>query len=115
MLSGVYQNVGLTRWLIYSLLRLRQELSKLILKHTEKTADPTARSTTQEMLYELLLNGLSVSELFGLRLLHKSDWTSTQNGPRPSAHPKAQTEIAYWREREEELRRRMASTNRGGR
>ncbi|KAF9653375.1 vacuolar sorting protein [Thelephora ganbajun] len=77
-----------------NLLRLRQELSKLILKHTEKIEDPVARSTTQGRFYELLLNGLS-------------------NGSRPSAHPKTQTEIAYWREREEELRRRMASTNRG--
>jgi len=49
------------RPLISSLLRLRQELSKLILKHTEKTDDPGARSTTQGRFYELLLNGLSVS------------------------------------------------------
>jgi hypothetical protein len=43
-----------------SLLRLRQEVSKLILKHTEKIDDPAARSTTQEKFYELLLSGLSV-------------------------------------------------------
>jgi len=79
-----------------NLLRLRQELSKLILKHTEKIDDPAARSRTQGRFYELLLSGLS-------------------NGSRPSAHPKAQTEIAYWREREEELKRRIASTNRGAR
>jgi len=75
-----------------NLLRLRQELSKLILKHTEKIEDLAARSIAQERFYGLLLSGLS-------------------NGPRPSAHPKAQTEIAYWREREEEIRRRMASTS----
>jgi hypothetical protein len=57
----MYQSVGLTRSLISSLLRLRQELSKLILKHTEKIADPAARSRTQGRLYEMLLNGLSVS------------------------------------------------------
>jgi len=79
-----------------NLLRLRQELSKLIMKHTEKIEDPAARTTAQGRFYELLLNGLS-------------------NGSRPSAHPKAQTEIAYWREREEELKRRMASANRGRR
>ena len=46
---------------ISSLLRLRQELSKLILKHTEKIEDLAARSTAQERFYELLLGGLSVS------------------------------------------------------
>jgi len=79
-----------------NLLRLRQELSKLILKHTEKVGDIAARSKTQGRFYELLLSGLS-------------------NGSRSSVHPKAQTEIAYWREREEELRRRMASTSHGRR
>lgn len=54
---------GLTRSLVSSLLRLRQELSKLILKHAEKTPDPAARSKTQGRLYELLLTGLSVSDL----------------------------------------------------
>lgn len=35
-----------------------------------------------------------------------------KNGPRPATHPKAQMEIAFWREREEEARRRIASTRR---
>ena len=43
-----------------SLLRLRQEVSKLILKHTEKIDDPAARSATQGRFYESLLSGLSV-------------------------------------------------------
>jgi len=75
-----------------NLLRLRQELSKLIVKHTEKITDSVSRASTQGKLYVTILRGLS-------------------DGPRPSAHPKAQTEIAYWREREEEARRRMVSAN----
>jgi hypothetical protein len=33
-----------------------------------------------------------------------------QSGPRPNIHPKAQMETAFWREREEEARRRIASS-----
>ncbi|KAH9918218.1 vacuolar sorting protein [Epithele typhae] len=33
------------------------------------------------------------------------------NGPRPTSHPKAQSELAYWRERDEECRRRVVSTH----
>ena len=114
MLDGMYRNVGLTTFTYSSLLRLRQEVSKLILKHTEKTGDPAARSATQGRFYELLLSGLSVGRCKPV-FLRTSDEPFVQNGSRPSAHPKAQTEIAYWREREEELKRRIASTNRGGR
>ncbi|CCL99428.1 uncharacterized protein FIBRA_01446 [Fibroporia radiculosa] len=76
-----------------NLLRLRQELSKLITTHTDKITDITARASAQSALYEVLLKGLSKSA-------------------RPASHPKAQSEIAYWRGREEETRRRIASTNR---
>ncbi|KAI0071087.1 hypothetical protein K474DRAFT_1712758 [Panus rudis PR-1116 ss-1] len=76
-----------------NLLRLRQELSKLIASHTEKIGDPVAKATAQSTFYEGLLQGLS-------------------RGPGPASHPKAQSEIAYWREREEEARRRIASTRR---
>jgi hypothetical protein len=44
-----------------SLFRLRQELTKLILKHTEGISDSVAKATTQSTLYEGLLQGLSVS------------------------------------------------------
>lgn len=44
-----------------SLLRLRQELSKLLEKHTESIKDPVAKATKQSTLYEGLLQGLSVS------------------------------------------------------
>ena len=55
-----------------SLLRLRQELSKLILKHTERIEDLLVRGTAQGKFYELLLSGLSVSCLGGW-FFHISD------------------------------------------
>ncbi|KAI0796778.1 Vps52-domain-containing protein [Abortiporus biennis] len=76
-----------------NLLRLRQELSKLITSHTDKIGETVAKATAQSKLYDALLQGLS-------------------RGPSPPSHPKAQSEIAYWREREEEARRRIVSTRR---
>jgi len=76
-----------------NLLRLRQELSKLIVTHTEKTGDPVTKATAQSTMYEALLGGLS-------------------KGPTPTSHPRAQSEVAYWREREEEARRRIVSSRR---
>ncbi|KAI0775920.1 Vps52-domain-containing protein [Trametes elegans] len=75
-----------------NLLRLRQELSKLIVTHTDKLTDPAAKARALCQFYELLLQGLS-------------------NGPHPASHPKAQSELAYWRQRDEEARRRVASTH----
>jgi hypothetical protein len=46
---------------VRSLLRLRQELSKLIIKHTERITDPVARASNHGKLYDILLRGLSVS------------------------------------------------------
>ncbi|KZT74276.1 Vps52-domain-containing protein [Daedalea quercina L-15889] len=76
-----------------NLLRFRQELSKLINSHTDKISDQAARASAQIALYDVLLQNLS-------------------RGARPSSHPKAQSEIAFWRGREEEVRRRFASTHR---
>ncbi|OCH92882.1 Vps52-domain-containing protein [Obba rivulosa] len=73
-----------------NLLRLRQELSKLITTHTDKKTDPVAKATAQSALYDVLLQGLS--------------------GSGTISHPKAQGETAYWRQREEEARRRIIST-----
>ncbi|GBE79633.1 predicted protein [Sparassis crispa] len=78
-----------------NLLRLRQELSKLIITHTDKIRNTVDKASAQGKLYDALLRGLS-------------------RGPRPTSHPKAQGEIAYWREREEEARRRIVSTHRQG-
>ncbi|KAH8105951.1 Vps52-domain-containing protein [Cristinia sonorae] len=76
-----------------NLLRLRQELAKLIVTHTDKIPEAVAKATAQSTLYDTILQGLS-------------------KGPSPASHPKAQSEIAFWREREEEARRRVVSTRR---
>ncbi|TFY61593.1 hypothetical protein EVJ58_g4418 [Rhodofomes roseus] len=74
-----------------NLLRLRQELSKLIASHTDKITDPAAKASAQNALYDVLLQNLS-------------------RGARPSSHPRAQSEMAFWRGRDEEVRRRITST-----
>jgi len=43
-----------------SLLRLRQELVKLITRHTDRISDTVAKATAQSAIYEILLHGLSV-------------------------------------------------------
>ena len=54
-----------------SLLRLRQELSKLITAHTDKISDTVAKATAQSKLYEVLLQGLSV------RISHRFSYVVT--------------------------------------
>ncbi|KAF9464409.1 vacuolar sorting protein [Collybia nuda] len=76
-----------------NLLRMRQELSKLILRHTNNIGDVVTKATAQSTIYELLLQGLS-------------------KGIYSSAHPKSQQEIAYWANLEEEARRKIASAGR---
>jgi hypothetical protein len=73
-----------------NLLRLRQELTKLIARHTENINDDVAKATKQSAMYEVLLQGLN-------------------KGTHLSTHPKSQREIAYWAEKEEEARRRIVS------
>lgn len=53
----------------FSLLRMRQELSKLVLRHTNSVGDVVAKTTAQSTIYELLLQGLSVSSLFALLIV----------------------------------------------
>lgn len=50
-----------------SLLRLRQELAKLIVTHTDKISEAVAKATAQSTLYDSILQGLSVSVLFHFR------------------------------------------------
>ncbi|RDB22540.1 Vacuolar protein sorting-associated protein 52 A [Hypsizygus marmoreus] len=76
-----------------NLLRLRQELSKLVLRHSNTISDVVTRATAQSAIYESLLQGLSK----GTHLL---------------AHPKSQQEIAYWANLEEEARRKIVSAGR---
>lgn len=47
-----------------SLMRLRQELSKLIVTHTDKQTDPAAKARALCKFYEQLLQGLSVRSSF---------------------------------------------------
>ncbi|KAJ7068419.1 vacuolar sorting protein [Mycena amicta] len=75
-----------------NLLRLRQELTKLITRHTDQVADPAAKTTAQSTIYETLLQGLT-------------------NGTHLSAHPKAQQERAYWANLEEDARRKIVARN----
>jgi len=76
-----------------NLLRLRQELSKLILRHTNGISDVVAKATALSACYESLLQGFSKEAHL-------------------SAHPKSQQEIAYWANLEEEARRKIVSAGR---
>ncbi|KAL0577068.1 Vacuolar protein sorting-associated protein 52 [Marasmius crinis-equi] len=78
-----------------NLLRLRQELHKLIDKHTGQISDQISRATMQSSLYEILLQGLN-------------------KGPQSVAHPKSQQEMAYWGKLEEEARRKIVSLRQTG-
>jgi hypothetical protein len=81
-----------SHFLFHSLLRLRQELSKLIGKHTDKINDPVTKATTQSSMYEGLLQGLSVSlhcarasHVYLLKLLWKiAARHSTNDAPKSS-------------------------------
>ncbi|KAI0068809.1 vacuolar sorting protein [Artomyces pyxidatus] len=77
-----------------NLLRLRHELTKLIESHTDKLGDLSAKAKARSTLYEELLQGLT---------------RAFRSAP---GHPKAQTEIAYWREKEEEARNRVMNPSR---
>ncbi|KAG5635635.1 hypothetical protein H0H81_010569 [Sphagnurus paluster] len=76
-----------------NLLRLRQELTKLILRHSNLIKDVVGQATAQSAIYQSLLQGLS-------------------QGTHLSAHPKSQQEIAYWANLEEETRRKILSAGR---
>ncbi|KAG5648929.1 hypothetical protein DXG03_000278 [Asterophora parasitica] len=69
------------------------ELSKLILRHTNSITDAVAKATALSTTYESLLQGLS-------------------KGTHLSAHPKSQQEMAYWANLEEDARRKIVSAGR---
>lgn len=52
---------GMNTDLSRSLQRLRDELTKLMNRHTEKITDVVTKATAQSALYEVILQGLSVS------------------------------------------------------
>lgn len=47
---------------IYSLLRLRQEVAKLILRHAQQIKDPAGSAKMQSRLYDGLLQGFTVRD-----------------------------------------------------
>lgn len=52
--------------MLRSLLRLQQELTKLIACHTESIIDDVAKATKQSAMYEVLLQGLNVGRFPGI-------------------------------------------------
>jgi len=72
--------------IISNLLRLRQELTKLIETHTSKISEPSARARARSVVYEELLQGLTRA------------FRAAPN------HTRAQSELIYWREKEESAR-----------
>ncbi|KAH9853608.1 Vps52-domain-containing protein [Lenzites betulinus] len=70
-----------------NLLRLRQEVLKLIATYTEQITHPAVKARAMCRFYERIIQDLS-------------------KGPAPTSHPKAQSELAFWRQRDEEVRRR---------
>ncbi|KAJ6628776.1 hypothetical protein B0H10DRAFT_1777258 [Mycena sp. CBHHK59/15] len=75
-----------------NLLRLRQELTKLITRHTDQISDPTSKARSQSTIYESILQGLS-------------------KGAHLTVHPKSQQETAFWANLDEEARRKIVATN----
>ncbi|KLO11242.1 hypothetical protein SCHPADRAFT_921851, partial [Schizopora paradoxa] len=76
-----------------NLLKLRQEVTALVVGQAKRLNDPLKTANYQSNSYELALQTLSKGQL-------------------AMTHPKAQAELAYWREREEESRRRLLSAAR---
>jgi len=69
-----------------NLLRLRQELTRLIETHTGKLSETSARARAKSAVYEELLQGLTRA------------FRAAPN------HSRAQSELVYWREKEEGAR-----------
>lgn len=76
---------------VSNLARLRNELTQLIAGQAKRLGDPLKVATFQSSMFELLLQAISKS-------------------PLPATHPSVQAELAYWREKEEESRRRIVSS-----
>lgn len=71
------------------------------------------KATMQSTLFEGLLQGLSVGIITFNRPRQGLIDLDHQKGIRHATHPKAQKEIAYWAEKEEEARRRIVSVSKG--
>lgn len=79
--------------LFSNLMRLRLEVNRLIITQAGKLKDPAKSAAYLSTTYEILLHNLS-------------------SGPHSTTHPKAQAEMAHWRQREEEARRRVSLVRR---
>ncbi|KDR83878.1 hypothetical protein GALMADRAFT_236339 [Galerina marginata CBS 339.88] len=89
--SFVFLTDNETENMIFSnLLRLRQEVAKLIIRHTGQTSDVLVKAKEQSRFYGILLQGLS-------------------KGTHHTAHLKLQQEIAHWAYLEEETKRKIVS------
>jgi len=88
-LSGEEEEV----MLFSNLQRMRQELNRLIMTQASRIRDPVQSAAFTSTLCGSLLHLIS-------------------SGERLNTHPKAQAELSFWREREEQARRRVASTRR---
>ncbi|KAH8830476.1 vacuolar sorting protein [Flagelloscypha sp. PMI_526] len=73
-----------------NLLRMRQELVKLIVKHSATKGDIAAQTLAQAAMYSFILHGLT-------------------RGTSQTAHPKAQQETAHWSNLDEEAKRKVVS------
>ncbi|KDQ29316.1 hypothetical protein PLEOSDRAFT_1076091 [Pleurotus ostreatus PC15] len=74
-----------------NLLRLRQEVAKLILRHAQQIKDPAGSAKMRSRLYDGLLQGFTGAHFI--------------------AHPKAQQETAYWANLGEESKRKIVSVS----
>ncbi|TFK28856.1 Vps52-domain-containing protein [Coprinopsis marcescibilis] len=89
--SFVYLTEHEEETMIFSnLQRLREELVKLMNRHTERINDRVTKATAQSAVYELILQELS-------------------NGTQHTAHLKLQKEIAFWSYLDEEAKRKIVS------
>lgn len=87
----VYLTVNDEETMIFdNLLKIRNELTNLIIRHASRISDPLGNATTQSMIIESILQGFD---------------KTTQH----TAHPKSQQEIAFWANLAEEARRKIIS------
>ena len=72
----------------YSLNRLRAEISRLTTTQSQKIKSPAQQASFLVGIYDDIIRGLT-------------------SGPGRTSHPRLQTELSFFRTREEEARRRV--------
>lgn len=94
---------------LLSLLKLREQLASLIIQHTARISDPSAKAKAQSTIYEGVLQSLNVRTRIPVS---KSLIELIQNPQKTThriAHPKSQQELAFWARLKEEARRKVVS------